>query len=109
MADQRKRLGERLSRAVGQKEERKVQARREKHRTVWFGFRMFGLVGWAVAIPTVVGALLGLWLDRTHPSRYSWTLTLLFLGIIVGCLNAWLWVSKENRRIHEREEKESDE
>jgi ATP synthase protein I len=109
MPDPHRHLGERLSRAVGQKEERKVQARMEKHRTVWFGFRMFGLVGWAVAIPTVVGALLGIWLDRTHPSRYSWTLMLLIIGLLIGCLNAGFWLSKENRRIHEREEKEPDE
>jgi len=108
MAHRRERLGERLSRAVGQKEERKVQARMEKHRTVWFGFRMFGLVGWAVAIPTVIGVALGIWLDSRWPGRYSWTLMLLVIGVIIGCVNAGFWLRKENRNIHTREEKSSD-
>ncbi len=83
---------------VEAKEERKLKARREERPKVWFGLGMFGLVGWSVAIPTLIGVALGLWIDSTWPSRYSWTLTLLFLGIIVGCLNAWYWVQRESKR-----------
>ena len=90
--------GKKLSEAVSRREERKLKARREKNRGVWFGLGMFGLVGWSVAIPTLIGILVGLWIDRTWPSRYSWTLTGLALGVIVGCINAWYWVSKESRR-----------
>ena len=46
--------------AVGRKAERKLRARRTGRRGVWFGLGMFGLVGWAVALPTVVGVALGL-------------------------------------------------
>ena len=65
---------------------------------------MVGVVGWAVAVPTVVGVALGIWLDRAHPARYSWTLMLLVLGIGRGCLNAWLWLSRERRDIARHEE-----
>jgi ATP synthase protein I len=82
---------------VARKEARKVQARRRKDRSVWFGLGMFGLVGWSVAIPTLIGVAVGLWIDRTWPSGYSWTLMLLILGLAVGCLNAWQWVKKESR------------
>jgi len=57
---------------------------------------MFGVVGWTVAITTIIGVALGIWIDRTWPSSYSWTLTLLFIGLIVGCLNAWYWIKKES-------------
>lgn len=56
---------------------------------------MFGLVGWSVAIPAVLGIALGIWLDRAFPSRLSWTLTLLIAGLVLGCLNAWYWIKRE--------------
>jgi ATP synthase protein I len=82
---------------VGRKAERKLRARRERRRGVWFGLGMFGLVGWAVALPTVTGVALGLWLDARFPSRISWTLSLLLLGALLGSLNAWYWVKRESR------------
>lgn len=87
---------EEISEEIGRKASRKLKARKERDRGVWFGLGMFGLVGWAVAIPTVLGILLGLWLDGLIPGRVSWTLTLLFLGVVLGCLNAWYWVSRES-------------
>jgi ATP synthase protein I len=93
-----KEIHEKLTRTVGQKEERRLRARREKHRSVWFGVGMFGIIGWSVAIPTLLGVALGVWVDRTWPSRFSWTLMLLFVGIVLGCLNAWHWVKRENER-----------
>lgn len=102
------RLADDLSKEIGEKELRKLRARREKHHTVWQGFRMFGLVGWPIAVSTAGGALLGLFLDRRYPSRASWTLNLLLLGLAVGCLYAWNWVQKERRGIHERPEELDD-
>ena len=58
---------------------------------------MFGLVGWSVAIPTVLGVVVGIWIDVTWPSRFSWTLMLRFIGITLGCLNAGYWVTRESR------------
>jgi ATP synthase protein I len=83
--------------AVGRKAERKLRARRAGRRGVWFGLGMFGLVGWAVALPTVAGVALGLWLDTRFPSRVSWTLTLLSVGALLGSVNAWYWVKRESR------------
>jgi ATP synthase protein I len=82
---------------IGVKEARKLKARREANRDVWFGLGMFGLVGWSVAIPTLIGVAAGIWIDVTWPSRFSWTLMLLFIGVVLGCLNAWYWVKRESR------------
>jgi ATP synthase protein I len=92
--DQASRLIER----VGAREDRKIRARQEKDRGVWFGLGMFGLVGWSVAIPTVIGIAVGIWIDAKWASSYSWTLMFLIIGVIVGCLNAWYWVRRESRR-----------
>lgn len=81
--------------AVAGRRQRKLRAQREERRGVWFGLGMFGLVGWSVAVPTVLFTVLGVWLDVEYPTRFSWTLTLLFAGIVVGCLNAWFWIKRE--------------
>ncbi len=88
---------DRYSDHVGRKERRKLQARQQRHKGIWFGLGMFGLVGWSVVLPTLIGVALGMWIDATWPSRYSWTLMMLFAGVVAGCLNAWYWVKRESR------------
>jgi ATP synthase protein I len=90
--------GTELEHTVGRKAARREAARREGRHTVWFGFGMFGLVGWAVSVPTIAGVALGVWLDRRFPGGPSWTLTCLIAGVLVGCLNAWWWVQRTGRR-----------
>jgi len=90
--------GRRFRDTVSRKAERKLRARRGPERNVWFWLGMFGLVGWAVAVPTVLGILLGLWLDGRWPAEgVSWTLTFLIIGVTLGCLNAWYWIQRESR------------
>lgn len=89
---------QRVRQEVAAKEQRKLSARRNKDRSVWFGLGMIGLVGWAVALPTVLGTATGVWLDHRFGGRYSWTLTGLLIGVAWGCLNAWYWVKRESRR-----------
>ena len=89
---------------VGAKAARKLKARRNSTQGVWFGLGMMGLIGWSVAIPTLLGAALGLWLDKQHPGTHSWTLALLVAGLVIGCLNAWHWVAKEDKAMREEQE-----
>jgi ATP synthase protein I len=94
-----------LGRTVGAQEERKLKAKKQVARSIWFGFGMFGLIGWSIVVPTLLGTALGVWLDRHHPGKYSWTLMLMVTGLALGCLNAWHWVSREGKEIR-TEEKE---
>jgi ATP synthase protein I len=61
-----------------------------------------------VAIPTVLFLALGLWIDRTYPSGRSWTLMMLVLGLGLGALNAWHWISQERRKIERPERRRGD-
>lgn len=72
-----------------------MRARAQRGREIWFGLGMFGMVGWSVALPTLVGVAVGIWIDRTWPGRLSWTLMLLMAGLILGCFNAWFWIRRE--------------
>lgn len=103
----RARREEALTERLGAAETRMVRARRRGHTSAWFGLGTFGLVGWSVALPTLAGLALGVWLDRRWPLGFSWTLTLLIVGIAVGCLNAWYWVNREREEI-EREHGDDD-
>jgi ATP synthase protein I len=95
-------------RQVTTKTVRKLRMQKNGVQTVWFGLGMSGLIGWSVAVPTVVGALIGLWWDNHHPGSHSWTLMLLTIGLCVGCANAWHWVDQENKAMQDEEEDKSD-
>ena len=90
-----------FSRQVGAQAARKLKAQRGAKRSIWFGLGMSGLIGWSVTIPALIGAALGIWVDSHYASPFSWTLMLLLLGLIVGCVNAWHWVHSEYREIQE--------
>ena len=92
-----------FGRDVGAKAARKLKAQRST-RGVWFGLGMMGLIGWSVVVPTLLGAAFGIWLDNRHPGNHSWTLTLLFIGLVIGCLNAWHWVAKEELEMRDESE-----
>ena len=92
-----------LSEEVGAQAQRKLKARRSAN-GVWFGLGMMGLIGWSVAIPTLLGAALGIWLDQHYAGKHPWTLALLMAGLTIGCLNAWHWVAKEDREMKDEQE-----
>jgi ATP synthase protein I len=90
---------------VGDKAIRKAQARHKDRRgSIWFGLGTFGMVGWSVAIPTLLGILVGSWLDERYAMGFSWRLTLMVIGLAIGCANAWYWVSKERSHIEAERE-----
>ncbi|MFO7544087.1 MAG: AtpZ/AtpI family protein [Trueperaceae bacterium] len=83
---------------VRRKQHRRQRARREGDRPLAAGLGLFGLVGWSVAVPTVLGIAIGVWIDRRYDGPYSWTLMLMITGVVIGCFNAWYWVRRESER-----------
>jgi len=96
----------RLADRVGRQAARKLRAKRHADSGVWFGLGMMGLVGWSVAAPTLLGAALGIWLDERYPGQHPWTLALLVAGLVIGCVNAWRWVAKEEAAMREERDDE---
>lgn len=84
---------------IAAKASRKLKGQQAAAGNAWFGLGMLGVIGWSVAVPTVIGAFLGLWLDSHHRGVHSWTLTLLVAGLMLGCANAWFWVAKQGDAI----------
>ena len=87
--------GKKFEEAVASQEDRRLKAEREQ-RGILFWVGMFGLVGWSITVPTLAGVAAGICIDNRWPSEFSWTLTLMFGGLILGCLTAWHWIRKES-------------
>ncbi|MDQ2088944.1 AtpZ/AtpI family protein [Marimonas arenosa] len=81
---------------ISRRAKRKLAAKKRRARNPFYGLGMFGLVGWSVAIPTLAGTALGLWIDAQAETERSWTLIGLLAGVTLGCFNAWYWISKES-------------
>ena len=79
---------------VARSQERKLRSRGQRPE-IARGLGSSGVVGWSIAVPTLVGIAVGVWLDRRVDSDYSWTLVLLAAGLVVGGITAWYWVRRE--------------
>jgi ATP synthase protein I len=86
---------QRLDRAVLAKTTRKLNAQKAQGRAAGLGLGMFGMIGWSVAAPTLLGALLGAWIDHHRPGTHSWTLALLVAGLVLGCAHAGYWIAAQ--------------
>ncbi len=89
---------------IGDKANRKLKARRNSTPGVWFGLGMMGMIGWSIAVPTLLGAAAGLWLDSRFPGRHAWTLALMIAGLVLGCFAAWRWVDTEHKAMREEDD-----
>lgn len=97
------------ARQIRTKVERKLRTQHHVDRTIWFGIGMMGTIGLSIAVPTLLGAVFGIWLDKHYPANFSWTLTMLTIGLFIGCLNAWYWMDKEHKQILKELEDTDDE
>ena len=97
MANQPAKKKEPLPEIVDRKCKRKMTAKKEKPQTIFFGLGVFGVVNWSVAIPTIIGVMIGRWLDARSDMQISWTLTMIFAGVFVGLIIAWNWMNREGK------------
>lgn len=82
--------------AIRRRAERIQHRRRHPGPSPLRGLSALGVLGWSVALPSVGGALLGLWLNRVAPQSFSWPLALMLGGLVIGVLLAWEWIAKES-------------
>lgn len=68
---------------------RRARARARGGPSLWAQASWVGTVGWLVAVPIVVGALLGRLLDRRFDSGITWAMAGLSLGVLVGGYALW--------------------
>ena len=83
---------EQLRKRVEQQARRMKQA--EKDRPTLISQTVYmGTLGLVFVLPVVGGAYLGRWLDGlVEGYSIRWTLSMLFLGIIIGAVNVYLFI-----------------
>ena len=55
-------------------------------------------LGWDLAVPIVGGTLIGYFLDKWLDSGHTFTLGLLFLGIVISYYNLWRFIRRVDRK-----------
>ena len=81
-----------FAREVGKQADRR---RKVRGQGVWQGLAQLGTVGWMVALPAVGGAFLGRWVDGLYRTGAFWTLSLMTVGLTIGCAAAWRAMNRE--------------
>ena len=74
-----------------------LKLRSERHWSSNFG--MIASLGGVIITPLLLGILGGGWLDEHYPQHFSWRLSGLFIGFLWGFINAYFWITVENKKI----------
>ena len=76
------------------KTEKKLRKRRNANSpgAGWNWLAGTAMAIWFMGLFTVVGALVGRWLDSQWPTPFSWSLALMLLGAAAGGIATWRWV-----------------
>lgn len=91
-SDEKMRKNEALQKKLALQAQRMKQA--EKDRPTLMSQTVYtGTLGLIFVLPLVAGAYLGRWLDGLA-TGYSirWTMSLLFVGVVVGAVNVYLFI-----------------
>lgn len=75
--------------ATRRKQERLHRQKADQEDSVASHLAWIGALGWTVAMPTILGAFLGRWLDQLLGLKMPFTAALLVIGLILGCVMAW--------------------
>jgi ATP synthase protein I len=71
----------------------RIQKARKERRTLLANTVYLGTLGLIFVLPVIAGAYLGNWLDnRIKGYSFSWTVTLIVLGVFVGAMDVYLFV-----------------
>ena len=83
---------ERLRKQVDRQARRMRQADRDRP-TLLAQTAYIGTLGLLFVLPVVAGAYLGSWLDgMADDYSVRWTLSMIFLGVIIGAINVYLFI-----------------
>jgi ATP synthase protein I len=71
----------------------RIRKAEQERRTLIANTVYLGTLGLIFVLPVVAGAYLGRWLDeRMKGYSFSWTITLIVLGVFIGAIDVYLFV-----------------
>ena len=88
MSDDGEKLGKRIEEDI-----RRLERAERERPTLLAQTAFIGVLGLLLVLPVIAGAYLGHWIDSQFEG-YSmrWTLSLIFLGVLVGAFNVYYFV-----------------
>lgn len=93
--EQNNHLQRKMRDAVRLRETRSERWKQEGERSLWQNLAMVGALGWLIVTPTLLGILLGRWLDGLFDSGIFFTGALIVVGVSFGFYLAWQRINKE--------------
>jgi ATP synthase protein I len=81
-----------MHRAVQLREQR---SKRASEQSIWQNLSMIGAFGWLIVVPTLLGVLLGRWLDDVFATGILFSGALIFLGVGMGGYLVWQRINRE--------------
>ncbi len=84
-------------------------ASEDQKKQIWIKALALTSLGWQLALSIFGGVFLGYHLDRWVGTKYIFTLSLLFFGIIAGYYNLYKYINVEMLRIKQKEKNKEEE
>jgi ATP synthase protein I len=84
-----KEADDRMREAVRLREERLARWEKTGERPLWRNLSMVGALGWLIVTPTLLGILIGRWLDVRFGTGIFWSGAMIMLGAAFGGYLAW--------------------
>jgi ATP synthase protein I len=82
-------------RAAIRRDSQRLARRDPDLRRFWRYLSVLGMVGWPIALGAVGGIWIGRWLDVRFDSGIRLTLSLMLVGVLIGCTVAWKTVTEK--------------
>ncbi len=75
----------------------KIEKSKKEHTTILAQTVYLGTIGFIFILPVIMGAYLGLWLDeKLKGFSFSWTISLIIVGIFIGAMNVYLFIRERS-------------
>ena len=81
------------------------KTRRGFDENIWKNFGQIWDISWMTVAPIILGLFLGQYLDREYPKGFSWTLSMLILGIFFAFYNLYHFFDKEIKKYEKKDKK----
>jgi len=81
------------------------KTRRGFDENTWKNFGQILDISWMTVAPIILGLFLGQYLDRKYPKGFSWTLSILILGIFFAFYNLYQFFDKEIKKYEKKDKK----
>ncbi|MCB2078645.1 MAG: AtpZ/AtpI family protein [Novosphingobium sp.] len=85
---------DRMAEAAREASRRAEQGRSDPEPSLGARLGQIGVLGWTMIVPTLIGVLVGRWLDRSFHTGVFFSAPLLMLGAALGFWFSWRWMHR---------------